>query len=156
MLPRWHILFGALFGLFLWLVWPQISFPDAFAAFLASVFIDFDHYLVFVFKTGKISLFEAFKWYKLKAILSKKNRKKGIKMKGDFQIFHTIEFHLFILIFGIFVWSPFLWIFYGMVFHSILDFVHMAYENCLGCREYFLIKWLFDILVKAKNPVSIE
>lgn len=141
MLPRWHILFGALFGLFLWIVWPRVGFMGAFIAFLASFLIDFDHYLGAACKTRKLGLLSAFEYYRIEGMREKARKIMGIRQRRDFQIFHTIEFHLLILIIGIWVWPIFLWIFIGMLFHSILDIIQMAYEDALYIREYSLFKW---------------
>lgn len=148
MLPRWHILLGALFGLFLWLVWPQVPLYGAIIVFIASVFIDFDHYLVSVCKTGKWGLFDAFEYYRLDAIKAEKEFKKGIRRKADLQIFHTVEAHIFILILGL-IWHPVMYVFAGMAFHSAADIIFMASRRMHYRREYWLFRGLKNF--SAKN-----
>lgn len=144
MLPRWHILLGVLFGLFLWLVWPKMPLYGAIIAFLASVLIDFDHYLVGVWVTGKWHLSEIFEYYKKRGLMCKRERVMGIRRKDHLQIFHTVEFHLLVLVLGIWVWQPFIYVFAGIMFHSTSDFIELIRQNWIYGREYFLI----DALIK--------
>ncbi|HVY01484.1 MAG TPA: hypothetical protein VHA12_01835 [Candidatus Nanoarchaeia archaeon] len=67
--------------------------------------------------------------------------KKGIKKVGDFYLFHTLEFHLFVAVLGIF-FIPFFYIFIGMTFHSLLDLYDLIKRNQMYAREYFLLNWI--------------
>lgn len=141
MLPRYHILLGALFALLLWIIFPSISLHYLLIVFLASIFIDIDHYLCALNKTGKLGLFSAFDYHKKQGIEHLKEHNKGIRNKGDFHIFHTIEFHLLILVLGIF-WPAFFFIFIGMLFHSFLDIAYLSRYDFLYRREFLLANWL--------------
>ena len=142
MLPRWHIIFGALFALFIWYTSPFIGIFNITLIFLASFLIDFDHYVVFFMKTGKLSLWHAFDYHKKRQIKEEAEIRRGIRRKGDdFHLFHTIEFHVLIGFLGI-LWTPFLYIFIGMVFHSLLDLIDGLYYGKLHRREYFFFNWL--------------
>lgn len=143
MLPRWHVLLGILFAGGLWFFAPEIKFYNILLLFLASVLIDFDHYAVSVFKTGKISLKDSFVYHKDMQKIEEKEYKKGIKRKGDFHLFHTIEFHILIGVIGIF-FSPFFYIFIGMVFHSLTDVFSLISGDRFYRREFFFFKWLSD------------
>jgi len=123
-LPRWHILLGGMFSLILWIAVPQISLTNLALVFLSSFLIDFDHYLASLIKTKKIRLKHSFEYHKDIGIQQQKDLKKGIKRKGDFHLFHTLEFHILIALLSIF-FSPFLYIFIGMLFHSILDIISL-------------------------------
>ncbi len=141
MLPRWHVLLGILFALLILIINPNINKFYIILVFLASVFIDFDHYLVAVNKTGKAGLFPAFDYYKRTSVIQKKERSRGIRRRGDFHVFHTLEFHLLVLLLG-FLWIGFLFIFIGMLFHSLCDIVYLIKKDYLYRREFFLVNWI--------------
>jgi hypothetical protein len=139
--PKKHILIGIIFTLVLFFVFPKIEWYYLVIFYLSSFLIDFDHYMCAVLKTKKWSLFSSLDYYRRleKIELSEKNRK--IFRKGNFHIFHTIEFHLFVLILGL-LFTPFLYVFYGMVFHSIIDFITLIYTKRLYTREFFFSCWI--------------
>jgi len=142
MLPRWHILSGVLFTILIWAVAPKISFVYLSLIFFASFLIDFDHYINAVLKTGKLSLIEAFEYYKKREKeLDEYERKYKKRVRGDFHLFHTLEFQLLVGIIGIFL-LPLFYLFIGMVFHSLLDLIGLAKAGKLHRREYFLFNFL--------------
>lgn len=141
MLPRWHILYGALFAIFLGVVSPSTPFSYLFIVFLSSVFIDLDHYFCAVKNTGKISLLKAFVYHSRQDLTLRRLEKNGKRPRGDFHLFHTLEFHLLIAVLGMF-WTPFFYLFIGMVFHSFLDIFSLLKSGKIHRREYFLIRWL--------------
>lgn len=123
MLPKHHILLGLCVSLIL------LFYASPFYAllfFLASVFIDVDHYFWYVGKKKDFSLRNAYYFLK-----SKKNLR-------TLMLFHTIEFHILILGIGIF-YSPFLFLFGGMLFHSLVDVFDMYRHNRLKDRRFSLI-----------------
>jgi len=131
MLPKIHFLLGAIFSLLIYISF-QITPFQAFLIFFASVFIDFDHYLWFVNKKKDQSLKNAYTFLK-------KLRVK--RFKPIMMIFHTIEFHLIIILLAL-IYKPFLFIFIGMSFHSILDIISLNYEEELNFREFSFIRYL--------------
>ena len=141
MLPRWHIILGAAFTFLLWIVAPTTPFSYLALVFFSSFLIDFDHYLCSVLKTGKMSLFDVFDYHKELGLKYKKEHDLGLRKKGDFHLFHTLEFHGLLVVIGLF-WVPFFYIFIGMMFHSLLDVLHMMYYGVLYRREYFFFNWL--------------
>lgn len=146
MLPRWHIVLGAAFSFILGLVFPQIPVVYLLLVFFASFLIDFDHYLVAIRRTKSLSLLKSFRYYRLKNIEGREEKVRGIRNKGDFQIFHTIEFHILVGLLGL-VWTPFVYVFIGMIFHSLLDIVDMMFRDFLYLRHFSFFLWLF---VKSK------
>jgi len=141
MLPRWHILLGALFSLILFIFLPNISPVFIILFFLSSFLIDFDHYATSVLKSKKfLNLWDSFGYHKMKYIEQQKEKKKGIKKKGDFHLFHTLEFHVLIGLLGL-IWLGFFYIFLGMVFHSLLDLFSLTYAGVIYRREFFLFNW---------------
>lgn len=141
MLPRWHVLSGAIFCGLLKVFTPSISYSALTLIFFSSFLIDFDHYMAVVSKTKKISLFSAFDYYEKEGMKNKKNHARGIHNKGDFHIFHTIEFHILVALLGI-LWTPMFYVFIGMTFHSLLDVGWMIQKDVLYSREFFFSNWL--------------
>jgi hypothetical protein len=141
MIPRWHILYGFIFTILIWIIAPSISLINLSLIFLSSFLIDFDHYICSFIKSGHISLRKSFDYHKKKGIEQQNEKKKGIRRKGDFHLFHTIEFHLLVALLGIF-FTPFLYIFIGMTFHSLLDVYDLRKKDFMYRREYFLTNWL--------------
>jgi len=141
MLPRYHLLLGAIFTLTVWVSAPLINPIYLATLFLSTVFMDLDHYYNAVKKTKKWSLRCAFDYHHEQKKITDNEKKAGIRIKGDFHLFHTVEFHLLIGILGAFI-LPFLFIFIGMVFHSILDLIWTLHEGVFYRREYFLFNWL--------------
>ncbi|MEK6927961.1 MAG: hypothetical protein AABX11_06020 [Nanoarchaeota archaeon] len=141
MLPRWHILLGAIFTLGLGYFVPQLGWMNLAIVFFASFLIDFDHYVQAVMKTGKIGLFKAFAYHREQKEIMKKEKAKGIKRKGDFHLFHTLEFHALIALLGIF-YFPMFFVFIGITFHSLLDVIAFLDNGYMYRREYFFFNWL--------------
>ncbi len=142
MLPRWHILLGLLFSLVFWIVFPETHWIYAAIIFLSAFLIDFDHYMNAVFKTGKICLFDAFEYHRRLIKKALADKKREVRKRGDFHIFHTIEFHIFTLVMGFIIHPVFFYILIGMVFHSIVDLISLIWEDGLYRREYFFVRWL--------------
>ncbi len=109
--------------------------------FSSSILIDFDHYVVALMKTKKWRLTHAFDYHKKKRIEEREEIEKGIRRKGDFHLFHTVEFHLFLGMLTL-LWTGFFYIFIGMIFHSLLDVFSMITDETFHRREYFLFNWL--------------
>ena len=63
MLPRWHIIFGFLFILLVWQLFPEISFFYLGLILFGAIFIDFDHYAYYVYKKKNLSLKKAYNWF---------------------------------------------------------------------------------------------
>lgn len=140
MLPRWHVVLGAIFALAAFHFF-SLSYFEAFMIFFSSVFIDFDHYVVSAWRNKALSLRKSFRFYEEQGRESAELRKKGIKRKLDLQIFHTLEFHLFILA-CCFVYPLLFFVLIGMVFHSLTDIVWMGYNKNLYERWFFLSSWI--------------
>lgn len=141
MLPRWHIFWGAVFTAIIGFFASGISYIYLTLVFLSSIFIDLDHYFCGVTRTKRWNLFHVFDYHKQMEIKQQQEKKKGIRRKGDFHLFHTIEFHALIGLLGIF-WSPFFYIFIGMLFHSLLDVFSLIRHDYVYLREYFFFNWL--------------
>jgi len=141
MLPRWHIVLGAIFTFLLWLALPSTPIIFLVLVFLSSVLIDFDHYAAAVHKTKKLSLQKALIYHEEEEIKARKEIEKGIRKKSDFHLFHTIEFHFLIGILSL-LWIGFFYIFLGMVFHSLVDLIDLISKKVIHRREFFLFNWV--------------
>ena len=119
MLPKYHALLGFVFTyIFYWFT--SITIFQASLIFLASVLIDFDHYIWYVQRKKDYSLKKSYIW--LKKNLHFK------KPKPVMMIFHTIECIILIGILS-FYFNIFLFILIGMLFHSILDVIDLINRN---------------------------
>jgi len=137
MLPRWHALLGAIFSIFIYYYF-KITLIEFLLIFLAAVFIDADHYLWYVVRKKDWNLKNAYKWFR-----ALPRRHKSILV-----VFHTAEFIL--LIFLVSIYFPiFLFIFTGLIFHSLLDVIDMVYHKDLVYREFSLVRYF---ILKNKRP----
>jgi hypothetical protein len=142
MLPRWHVILGAIFTFIFSIVFPKVEIFYLSLMFLSSFLIDFDHYVVAVRKNKHFSLIRAFRYHDLMEIKHKEEKVSGIRNRGDFHIFHTVEFHIIIFLLG-FLWAGFFYILIGMVFHSITDVIDLKREDALYLREFWIFKKMF-------------
>ncbi len=143
MFPRYHILFGLFFSIFLFLIFPKISLVGAFIIFLSSFLVDFDHYLTYVIKNKDFSLKRSYRYYLKMRKIFRKKFKKNPKLKFWVQPFHTVEFLLLIFIFSFFNIFLF-YIFLGTLFHFFLDIIEMPFNKILGGREFSFIRYLIS------------
>lgn len=111
-------------------------------AWVASVLIDVDHYLAWGLKSGTWSLRKSLRDHKRMDVEERALVKSGVRKKGHFHLFHTLEFHLVVLFLGFFVWSGFAWVFVEMVFHSLCDVVDLLRRGVLWRREFWFLGWL--------------
>lgn len=116
MLPKWHILSGAILSLFIYLFFNAPL--NSLIVLLASVFIDADHYLFYVEKMKDWNLKNSYIWHK----------KLPKHHKPIMHIFHTLEF-LFLVFILVYFWQGFFFVLVGMLFHSIMDVLEMIYNN---------------------------
>ncbi|MFH1290217.1 MAG: hypothetical protein ABIH92_02295 [Nanoarchaeota archaeon] len=140
MLPKGHILLGAIFIAIVWIFIPQMPIFYLALIFLASFLIDFDHYANAVFKTKNISLKNALDYHKKARENEIMEIKQGVRKKSDFHLFHTVEFHAMIGLLS-FLWVGFFYIFMGMIFHSLLDVFSLLSTGIFYRREFFFFNW---------------
>ncbi len=141
MLPRWHILWGAVFSIAVWLFLPGVSLFYISLIFLASFLIDFDHYLAGAMSIRDYNLKNVLKYHRELLKKEKEENKNGIRVRGHFHLFHTLEFHILVFALG-YLWQGFWFILAGMIFHSLLDIASLISRDRLYRREYFLVAWL--------------
>lgn len=123
MYPKHHIIFGFIFSVILFLLFPQIEWVGFLLIFSSSILIDVDHYLYYVYKKKDLNLINAHKWFieheKKFFFLSRKER---ADFYSAFSFLHGIEILLFLLLLSIFS-KYFFFIFIGFAFHLLLDIV---------------------------------
>jgi len=128
MLPKYHLLFGFLFSLILFIFFPFIGLSGFLIIFASSVLIDFDAYLNYIFIKKDFNLINAIKYFSKKrkeALLLP--REKRTQRKGNIRILHGIEILLILFILGFFISKIFLFIFIGFAFHLFLDLIEQIY-----------------------------
>jgi len=77
-------------------------------------------------------------------------KRKGIFRKGNFHLFHTIEFHALIFAIG-WIFNPFLYVFTGMLFHSLLDLTDLTLRGEVYSREFLVMNWIKAKITKKFN-----
>lgn len=147
MLPKTHIILGAIFTLVVLIIFPKTPVYGIILIFLSSFLIDFDHYLSAVTKTRSLSIKKAFNYHIRQGAIALREKAKGIRRKGTFHLFHTLEFLVLIYLLGL-LWKLFLYILIGMIFHSILDVIYLIDLDLLYRRDFSLIAWLARISKK--------
>jgi len=126
MLPKHHIIFGAIISLVLYL-FTTLTLTQTLIIFLSSFLLDFDHYIFYFIKTKDFSFKNAIKYHI-------KKRKKWLKLplnkrncfKHTILLFHGIEFWAILIILSA-LNSIFLFILLGIAIHMSLDFIELVY-----------------------------
>ena len=123
MYPQYHFLFGLIFIFLLKLLVPFFTLYDVLIIFLASFFIDIDHYFYYVFKKKGWSINDAYAWFidtgeKLRQM--PRQERKGYKTA--IMIFHGIECWIILFLLS-FLNKIFLFILIGFLFHALIDHI---------------------------------
>lgn len=135
MLPREHFFIGLIVGFGLAFITPWYY---VLVVMFANFFIDTDHYIASCIRLKRVlSLKESFKYHdnKTKRYLQHK------KIPEDMHLFHTIEYHLIVLLLSL-IHIVFFYIFLGMLIHSITDYISLHRKKMKDRRFYSFILWL--------------
>jgi len=135
MLPYLHVIIGAVLALLVSFML-NVGFVYSLIIFLSFVLIDFDHYLIYLFRKKNFSLKKAYNYF-----LSLRNKKGKMKLFHPLCLFHTIEFLFIIFILSFFSKIVF-FIFVGFLSHSIFDIIDLAIRKKLYVREFSLIRYI--------------
>lgn len=122
MLPKYHILFGFLFVILLYLLFPQLNFLALSIIFFSSFLIDVDHMFYYSIKKKNLNPLKAYLWFvnNVKRTLSlPMNERK--KIYSGFYIFHGVEWIIILFLLGVFIHPFFTYIGIGFVFHMLVD-----------------------------------
>lgn len=128
MQPKSHILAGIFLIILFYFLFPNTSLFGLALLLFSSIFIDADHYLYYIFKEKDFNLTNCYKWYKknLKETLALPMNKRKNRYTG-FYIFHGVEWLIILLLISCFVFPNFIFIFFGFLFHNLLDIPHEYY-----------------------------
>ncbi len=108
----------------------------------ASVLIDVDHYLFYVWKKKDFHLGRAFGWFvKKKKAFEKLERKVRKEYMNAWFCLHGLESVLIFGLLGFFVWNVFYFVAAGFLFHLILDWVDLALK--IGRMDKVSCAWDF-------------
>jgi len=124
MLPQEHFVYGFFFAALLLFIVPSIGILGFMLIVLSTVLIDADHYLYYFYTENKTSLTKAYAFFR-------KNRKKFLSIAkekraeyfGAWCMFHGVEALIIALLLTFFVSEYFGFVFIGMSFHLILDYI---------------------------------
>ena len=107
--------------------------------FAASVLIDFDHYLDYVYR-NRLSDFSVRRMFRFVAALDKRAKESPTVLLS---VFHTIEFLLLVYAVAVLVGAPSMWaLLWGMLFHIALDVVDLLRNRTPFVRAYSLFECL--------------
>lgn len=130
---------------------PLLGTQGGLIFWISTMVVDIDHYVEFIFLTRfrKLGFKPMFRFFE--ELFQRRDRKEFLVL----EIFHTFEFLglLALLAWG---WGgPVLYVFYGVLFHMVVDFFHLLRYGALGKRspsliEYHLRKRKF--FSEGKNP----
>ena len=127
MVPIKHTLFGLIFSLILFALFPKISFFGFILIFASSVFIDIDHYIYYVYRKKDFNLKNSFNWFletgKEHLSFSEQDRK---KFYHGIYFLHGLDAIIILII--LFLYSKlilFLFVLTGFVFHQSLDSIEL-------------------------------
>jgi hypothetical protein len=127
MLPQSHFLIGTIVSLFLYYVFPEIGFLNLVIFLLASVLIDVDHYLYYVYRKKNWGPINATKWFLEKGrILKNAEQKTRNEFYTGFYFLHGVEVLILLVILGYLTSSFFYFICLGFLLHLILDYVYQS------------------------------
>jgi len=142
MLVKYHIFFGFILSLILYLIFPSINIIGAGIIFLSSFLIDFDHYVYYVLNKKDISLRKAVNYFLMKRKnLRKMSAKKRKKFYSGFCFLHGIESLIILFVAGIFISKYFILIFIGFAFHLFLDIIEEINNNSRIDKIFAIYDW---------------
>lgn len=153
MFPSKHLLFGVIFSLILYLIFPQIGVTGLSLIILSTFLIDIDHYLYYILEKKDLSLQNAYNWFVKKFKFFRRiSLKEREKYKREIMIFHGIEF--WSLLFAMTFYNRiFLWIFIGVMFHIFLDYMALIYYKE---PVYFKLSQTYTFIKNKRNKIEFK
>ena len=147
MMPKKHIRINLIISLILLFFIPP---HYVLIIFLASVLIDVDHYLYYVFEKKRFSLKSAYNWFKIeKAKFHDLSREEKKKHRYFILIFHGIESLLILYVLSLYI---------PILFYVFLGFlIHLIEDSIIATRFKYLERKLFlsyAIYLHIKNKVK--
>jgi|APSaa5957512576_1039674.scaffolds.fasta_scaffold134294_2 hypothetical protein len=156
MFPKIHAIYGFLFSMVLFLLFPQITLLHATIIFLSSVLIDVDHYLYYVYREKNWNLKRSFKWYlKNELLFNNMSEKQKAEIYTGLCFLHGIEAILILFILGVFIKQI-----SGLVFPVLLGFLFHQFLDLIDLfkRHYRLDKVIsfFYAIKNSKNKRLLQ
>ena len=125
MYPQQHLIWGIIFALLIFFLFPQTDLIRFLIILSSSVLIDIDHYLYHVYKKKDFSLKQTYDWFiKKKEKFLRLSRKQRNESYTGFYFLHGIEVLIFLFILGKFLSAYFYFILIGFAFHLLLDILN--------------------------------
>lgn len=103
--------------------------------FVSTIFIDIDHFIEYVFKTGDFSVKRMFSFYEQIGDELGKSYYLGLS------IFHTVEFMLLAAVLSFYA-DIGKFLLAGILYHNILDFVYLARKGLFFKRSYSIFYYM--------------
>lgn len=128
MLPKWHILFGFA-AAYILVYFSNFSLISGLIIFLTSFLLDFDHYLLYSYKTKNFNLIKAYSWSIIEGkIWGKLSSQEKRRYKLHIFLFHGVEF--FLIFFALSQINIFFfWILIGFLIHMAADIPDLIYKK---------------------------
>lgn len=145
---RDHVLIG---GVAAALLLPVLGRQGSLLFWLATIFVDIDHYFEFLSAVryrifGFRSMFRFFE-----ELFHLRHRPEFLAM----EIFHTAEFLALLAVLALGLGGAFPPVFWGVLFHMAVDFVHLGRYKALSKRSPSLLEYGWrrrKFLSEGKNP----
>ena len=152
MYPFQHFIYGFLFSIFLFLIFPHIGWIGFSMIFYSSVLMDVDKYFYYVKKKKDWSLVNAYNWWveNSQAFLNLSEKQKETVDEGVC-FFHGLEVLFILFLLATFVSYYFNYVFIGFAFHLLLDYIHQPFYK----KRIDKVSVVHDY-VKSKKRVHIE
>lgn len=142
-----HIIYGGIASLCLF---PKMGFLCG-VFWAASVLIDIDHYIDFLCR-NRFADFSLKKMFAYSGAIVKWNARPGLL---GLSIFHTVEAIVIIYLASLWLNSHIMKaIFWGMVFHMILDILFLLKIGALFCRAFSFFEYFIRKKIMTKNGLS--
>lgn len=127
MFPLPHVIFSTILSIILY---PFIG-NNVIIVWSASIFIDIDHYFWYIINNKSWNFYQAYT----------KHKNQELRKPYKFHIFHLVELLILIGLLG-FYNKIFFYIFIGMLFHYILDWIDMyRHPDIIKGRTWSLIMY---------------
>lgn len=145
MLPQIHFLAELIASVVLFFGF-DVGVFGCFVFLMASVLIDVDHYLYYVYRKGDWSLRRAIGWFVVKRrLLEKLDKKERGEFYVGFCFLHGFESLILFCMFGYFIWDGFYFVALGFLLHLILDWVDQVsfmdrFDRLSSVYDYFKYK----------------
>jgi len=152
MYPSKHLIYGILFGGFLYFLFPQFTLKGFFIFLAATTLIDGDHYLDYIIRKKDLNPKKAVSWFYEH---SRKNKELPLERRENvYHCYYSLHgFEILLLTYVLsFLNKIFFFIFIGFAFHLLLDLIYQTTYFKNRCDKISIIR---DIL-KFKKLTFIE